>query len=207
MIAASDPRPPEATGLELVSTPELSRRARIYQRARDSGLEECVGLPALPAPRANPAWDDIDDEPPPTPRLPRPVIVTPSPDATALLNEAYRHADLGNLDKAFEVAERATKIAPLRAACHFALAIIHQERKELGKAEHAFRRTLYLAPESAHAHWRLGLLLAAKGDAHGARRALLNAMEMARRTPDDPLLRALPASIAPHLIKIWKLHD
>jgi tetratricopeptide (TPR) repeat protein len=78
-------------------------------------------------------------------------------------------------------AERAIARSPLDAAPYFALALLELELDEHDAAEAALKKVLYLAPNLAEAHYRLGLLRLRRGDVEGARRSLWNALDLLRR--------------------------
>jgi chemotaxis protein methyltransferase CheR len=81
-------------------------------------------------------------------------------------------AGQGKLDEAGELCEAALARDRLNPEAHLLLAAIYQERAEIPAALGALRRVIYLAPDSAAAHFLLGSVLHRQGQRQQARRAM-----------------------------------
>lgn len=109
---------------------------------------------------------------------PEPSTTTPdrqsevSPEAVNDLERARSLADQGNLDEARRLCEGALVRNRLDPEPHLLLAAICQERGEIPAALEALRRALYLAPDSAPAHFLLGSLLVREGHRRRGRRSM-----------------------------------
>ncbi|MBK7703761.1 MAG: tetratricopeptide repeat protein [bacterium] len=78
----------------------------------------------------------------------------------------------GNLEASYDLLRRAVAADPRRPEAHCNFAVIAAHRGELGLAETHYRRALELRPDYALPVAGLCELLAARGDAEGARRQL-----------------------------------
>jgi len=91
---------------------------------------------------------------PPAPTPSRPPLPLPTPfPATATapdsLGQARAAADRGEWELARACAERALAADSLCASAHYLLAQVHEQAGELDQALAAYRRSMYLAPDSA----------------------------------------------------------
>jgi Tfp pilus assembly protein PilF len=77
--------------------------------------------------------------------------------------------------------------APLKAAPYLERALLEIERNEHLKAERTLAKVLYLAPDLAEAHYRMGLLLARRGSLSAARRSFMNALQAATSSGEQAL--------------------
>jgi chemotaxis protein methyltransferase WspC len=114
------------------------------------------------------------------------------------VESAYRAASEGNMDTALAAARAAIEFAPLHAAPYFALAVFEIDQGRHDEAETHLRRALYLAPQFAEAHYRLGLLCLRRGDAALARRSFFNALrsEQSAGGESSPLAAVIGAQLA-----------
>jgi chemotaxis protein methyltransferase CheR len=207
LLAPSDPRPSDGSQLAPLIVRHRGRAAVGYARPGSSwyatytshGRQEArYDLPApvvsLPAPP-----ESVTVEPAPPAR--RASSVPPAPaldvaaEVSARVEAAYAEASRGNVDAAIKVARSAIELAPLQAEPYFALALIELESGRHAEAETEFRRVLYLAPQLADAHYRLGLLCLRRDVVAAARRAFFNALR-ADETQGSLLAGAIGAQLA-----------
>lgn len=87
-------------------------------------------------------------------------------------------ADLGRLEEAGAICRSVLAADRLDVEAHVLLAAIAQELGETGAALDALRGAVYLAPDSAAAHFMLGTLLWRQGEQRRARRALQAAVAL-----------------------------
>jgi chemotaxis protein methyltransferase CheR len=146
-----------------------------------------------PAPAVAPA-----PEPPPEPHPASPPgPVTPpatgqadgsKPEARNDLERARALADQGSLDEALRLCEAALARNRLDPEPHLLLAAICQERGEIPAALEALRGALYLAPDSAPAHFLLGSLLLREGRRRRGRRCIETVVALLDPLPRDELV-------------------
>jgi chemotaxis protein methyltransferase CheR len=105
-------------------------------------------------------------------------LETPSP-----LGQARTLADQGKLDEARRVAETAAGRDRLNPDAHLLLAAICQEQGHLESALEALRRVIYLAPDSAGAHFMMGSLLLRRGGRDRARRSMETVVRLLEPVP------------------------
>ena len=117
---------------------------------------------------------------------PAPPPVEP-PDA--LLDAVRARADAGDFAAAGALCRKALAADPLHPALHFYQGLIALGMRRPAEAETAFRKSLYLDKSFAMAHYHLGLLLLASGQAGPGRRSLSSAARIAAALPAE---RALP---------------
>jgi tetratricopeptide (TPR) repeat protein len=72
-----------------------------------------------------------------------------------LVSLAEHHDRQGDLDKAIEVAKRATESAPTQAYCYWMVGSLQMKKGELVEAEIMLRRAIELDPGVAHFHFDL----------------------------------------------------
>lgn len=116
--------------------------------------------------------------------LPQP----PAPSPQILLERARALADQGNLEEAHHLCEAALKRDRLDPEAHLLLAAIYQERGEIQAALEALRRAIYLAPDSAPAHFLLGSLLLQQGERRRGRRCLETVVGLLSPVPRDEVV-------------------
>lgn len=80
-------------------------------------------------------------------------------DPVAELRRARALADQGDLERTGELCETTLARDRLNADAHLLLAAIHPERGQLVAVLAALRHAIYLAPDSAPAHFLMGCLL------------------------------------------------
>lgn len=102
-----------------------------------------------------------------------------------LLPKARSVADRGELESARLLAEAAVARARLDPEGHLLLAAICQELGDIAGARESLRRALYLAPDSAPAHFLLGTLLLRRGERRRGRRCLENAVRILESLPSE----------------------
>lgn len=104
------------------------------------------------------------------------------------LQRARALADRGDLEEAGQVCEAVLATDRLDPEAHILLAAICQERGEIPRALEALRRAIYLAPDSASAHFLLGTLLLRHGERRRARRCLETVVAiLSPFPPDEPV--------------------
>lgn len=137
--------------------------------------------PLPPAPPLEPACapvlerPTVDEVPPAAPRSLEP----PAPEnGGGLLAKARSLADQGQLESARQVAEAAVAETRLDPEIHLLLAVIRQELGDALGARASLRRAIYLAPDSAPAHFLLGTMLLRDGERRSGRRCLENAIRL-----------------------------
>lgn len=89
----------------------------------------------------------------------------------------------GSLDEAEVQAREAVAADQLLPAAHYVAGLVALERRDMTRAEAAFREVLKLNPRAAAAQLQLAQLQLAKGDAASA---LASAQDAARQRPGDP---------------------
>jgi chemotaxis protein methyltransferase CheR len=115
------------------------------------------------------------------------LITPPSPVASpsTLFQRARALADQGDLERARELGEAAAALDRLNPEAHFLLAAICQERGEIPAALEALRQAIYLAPDSAPAHFLLGSLLLRQGHGKRGRRSMETVVSLLSSVPHD----------------------
>ena len=104
------------------------------------------------------------------------------------LARARALADQGSLDEALRLCEAALARNRLDPESHLLLAAIRQERGEIPAALEALRGALYLAPDSAPAHFLLGSLLLREGRRRRGRRCIETVVALLDPRPRDELV-------------------
>ena len=104
------------------------------------------------------------------------------------LARARALADQGSLDEALRLCEAARARNRLDPGPHLLLAAIRQERGEIPAALEALRGALYLAPDSAPAHFLLGSLLLREGRRRRARRSIETVVALLDPRPRDEMV-------------------
>jgi chemotaxis protein methyltransferase CheR len=134
-----------------------------------------VETPPLPAPEAPVALEMPSEQPA------RPV----SGGDGELLAKARFLADQGELETARLLAEAAVAQDRLDPEKHLLVAAICQELGDIAAAREGLRRAIYLAPDSAPAHFLLGALLLRGGERRRGRRCLENAIRILEALPSE----------------------
>lgn len=134
---------------------------------------------------------------PPAPATATAVMPPVPPAAVAVaqavspLEEARALADQGQLDEALRLCRAALAHDRLDLDAHLLLAAVCQETGEIPAALDALRAAVYLAPESALAHFLLGaLLLRCEQRRRGALSMQTAVRLLALVPPDEPILGA-----------------
>ncbi|MBI4610391.1 MAG: tetratricopeptide repeat protein [Candidatus Rokubacteria bacterium] len=109
----------------------------------------------------------------------------PLPDTPSDLQRARALADLGSLERARELCEIALERDRLDSEAHLLLAAICQEQGEMAAALEALRRTIYLAPDCASAHFLLGSLLLRQGKLRQGQRSMETVLNLLSSVPRD----------------------
>lgn len=182
VTAPSDPRPNESSGLYSVlirgenhTTVAYARRGSTWESLADKpreAIDDQEMTPTIPAgpPSMPPSSTPIPAPPP----LPKVIAVTSSDEA-----DAPSYGTESVPPSSLAAASAAIARAPLKAAPYLTRALLEIERNEYLKAERTLAKVLYLAPDLAEAHYRMGLLLARRGSPMAARRSFLNALQAA----------------------------
>lgn len=109
-------------------------------------------------------------------------------DLASDVQRARALADQGRLDDARSLCEAVLARDRLDPEAHLLLAAICQEVGEIRPALEALRRALYLAPDSAPAHFLLGSLLLRQGQRQRGRRAMETVVRLLSALPGDELV-------------------
>jgi chemotaxis protein methyltransferase CheR len=141
----------------------------------------------------------------PVPSRPAEPVEAP-PDTATDLQRARALADQGRLEEAQDLCEAALAHNRLDPEAHLLLAAIHQERGELGAARAALRRAIYLAPDSAPAHFLLGSLLVRQGKRRQGQRSLETVVSLLSRIPRDEALPGGDGLTAGRLLDAARAH-
>ncbi|MCM2256352.1 MAG: protein-glutamate O-methyltransferase CheR [Vicinamibacteria bacterium] len=145
-------------------------------------------------PTDQPTRDRSDALPPATATAvmpPVPPAAVAVAQAVSPLEEARALADEGQLDEALRLCRAALAHDRLDLDAHLLLAAVCQETGEIPAALDALRAAVYLAPESALAHFLLGaLLLRCEQRRRGALSMQTAVRLLALVPPDEPILGA-----------------
>lgn len=149
-------------------------------RARAPSLPEPAGAFELPAVPREPAT--VATEGP----LQTEVAPAGLSEDPSILARAY--ANQGNLAAALLWTARWIDSNKVEPAAHYLHAMILQEKGERRDARRALQSAVFLQPDFALAHFALGNLARAEGQAADANRHFANALRSLRhRSPDEPL--------------------
>jgi chemotaxis protein methyltransferase CheR len=107
------------------------------------------------------------------------------PEAPSDLQRAQTLADQGKLEAAHELCEAALARDRLDPEAHLLLAAVCHERGEIPAALEALRRAIYLASDSASAHFLLGSLLLRQGQRKRGRRSMETVVSLLSSVPRD----------------------
>lgn len=116
-----------------------------------------------------------------TPAQPPAVPEIQPPQAVARIRAL---ADAGQLEAAAEAAAAAIAADPLDARLHFYDGLVAQALGEVGRAEAALRRAVYLSGRMVMAHYHLGLLLLESGARDSGARALAEVLRLCATLPE-----------------------
>jgi chemotaxis protein methyltransferase WspC len=129
-----------------------------------------VPLPLPPIPRSTPAPR------PATPALPATAARQGVQEATVLLGEIAVLANAGKSIEARLACERYLRDHPPQAQVFYWLGLLSDVGGNTLDAQGFYRKALYLEPQHPEALAHLAMLLAARGDADGARRLQVRAL-------------------------------
>lgn len=107
------------------------------------------------------------------------------PDRDPDLGRARILADQGDLEEARRLCEAALSRDRLDPEAQLLFAAILQERGEIPAALEALRRAIYLAPDSAPAHFLLGSLLIREGKRRRGRQSMETVVRLLSSIPSD----------------------
>jgi len=137
---------------------------------------------------------------------PPPEPVEAPPGTATDLRRARALADQGRLEEARDLCEAVLARDRLDPEAYLLLAATHQERGELGAAMAALRRAIYLAPDSAPAHFLLGSLLLRQGKRRQGQRSLETVVSLLSRIPRDEALSGCEGLTAGRLLETARAH-
>jgi tetratricopeptide (TPR) repeat protein len=130
-------------------------------------------------------------------KAPRPTVLSKSPLPPAVANaaiapdaiaKAQALADQGLLQEARIASEAILATDSLDIDAYLLLASVCEELGDIPAAFEAGRRAVYLVPDSAVAHFRLGAVLATMGQDSQARRSFMTVLDLLQWLPDDALV-------------------
>jgi chemotaxis protein methyltransferase CheR len=158
---------PETVNLRDLLTPLSTPAAPVALAPVVCDAEPLSGLPSnsAPSPVSTAAGALVEDAP----------AALPVKDDLA---RARALADAGALEEARDVCLAARERDLLNPDSHLLLALICQEQHDLVAAVEALQRVIYLKPNSASAHFRLGGLLLQIGDRRRGRREMKTVLEL-----------------------------
>jgi chemotaxis protein methyltransferase CheR len=149
-------------------------------RARSTELSSAEGA-ARVAPSASLSSADAPARPGGRPRG-----ASVGATAPAVLVEAHRHADAGDLDAAAAACERALEAEPLLVGARYLLAVVRQRQGNAERALEEFRRTVYTDPDFALAHLSMANIHKAENRWDAAARGYENTLGALARSPEGP---------------------
>ncbi len=116
----------------------------------------------------------------------RPVADARPATVPALLDEAHRYADAGDLRAAAAACERALEADPLLVGARYLLAVVRQRQGSTERALDEFRRTVYTDPDFALAHLSMANIHKAEHRWDAAARGYENTLGALARSPEGP---------------------
>jgi chemotaxis protein methyltransferase CheR len=213
LLGHAEPNPTFASMMRALSLP-----GTVAYRQGSGGDSSLIPVASMSPPFAEPTWTPPAPTAPPavrevqrparrqpTPSKARPAAET-VPSAQDLLTHVRKKADAGDFPTAHALCREALLDQPLNPALHFYQGLISQALNRPVEAQQAFRRSLYLDKSFAMAHYHLGLLLLADGQASAGRRALANAARIAGTMPDDQALAEADGATARDLRNLIRMH-
>ncbi|MBI3629991.1 MAG: tetratricopeptide repeat protein [Candidatus Rokubacteria bacterium] len=166
---------------------------------------EAATAGSRPGPDATdlPEWLDIPADTMPTASTPpAPGRLADEPaGCPSDLERARELADQGSLEKARLLCEAALERDRLDPEAHILLAAICQERGDITSAVEALRRVIYLAPDSAPAHFLMGSLLLRQGERALARRCMETVVDLLDSASPDEVIRSSDGLMAGRLLE------
>jgi chemotaxis protein methyltransferase CheR len=126
--------------------------------------------------------------------------------SATLLQRARSAADAGELEQAGELCRAALALDRLNPEAHLLLAEICHELAEVEAALDELRAAIYLAPNSASAHFLLGSLLVLQGEPKRGRRSLETALTLLSAVPPDEALPDGDGLLAGELAQTVRAH-
>ena len=100
------------------------------------------------------------------------------------LSQVRRLADTGDLEGAVQECRRLINGAQPNPALHLCLALLHNQRGDHAQAEAELRRTIYISPRHALAHYLSGIVKCKQGWTLEATRAFSTVLEILSGQPD-----------------------
>ena len=128
-------------------------------------------------------------------------IHAPTPNPQPLLERARLLANQGHLEQARDLCEAAVRRDRLDPEAHLLLAAILQELGEVPTALEALRRTIYLTPHFAPAHFLLGSLLLRQGARRRGLRSMQTVVDLLRSASHDQPLPGTDGLTAGQLLE------
>ncbi|MDP1875761.1 CheR family methyltransferase [Phenylobacterium sp.] len=189
LVGHAEPNPGFEAHVETVSMPG----AVAYRRR--TGADANAPRPSqpwtpLPLEEATPEAVAWSPTPPPTRPSAPAAVARPPVDASpaAPLADIRALANFGRFTEAVQLCAEALAQAPADPATHFYLGLVSQAQGDLGQAEDALRRAVYLDGTLLMAQYHLGLVRLERGDTAGGRRALAAVARLAASlSPTTPL--------------------
>lgn len=199
ITAPSDPAPPKASGLVPALLRSKAHSTLVY--TLHPRLWESVSrAPRAAEPSSPPALSAALSVPPPSiapnaaselrDSLPAAQETAPSD------GDAVTPANVGET----RASQSTVAGAELDPSSYFTRALLDIDAHRHDEAEAHLRKVLYLSPSFAEAHYRLGLLLARRGELVAARRSLLTALRVMRS--EEQSSPAWAASIGAQLARM-----
>jgi len=139
--------------------------------------------------------------PPAPPTASRSAEARAAPDRAAQLARARALADHGELEPARTLCQALLAGDRLDPETHLLLAAICQEQGETAAAMEALRRALYVAPDSAPAHFLMGSLLFQHGERRRGRRAMETVVGLLASVDRDEVLAGSDGLTAGRLLE------
>jgi chemotaxis protein methyltransferase CheR len=164
--------------------------AIFYRKAPDAAGPSPRPAPALPQAVSVAARCPTDDSAGPPALAPEgpPFPEQPRAEPADVLRRIRRWADQGLLEEARRACEGLLAQDPLNAEGSLLLAAICQEQGETETALEALRRTIYLSPHSAAAHFMAGCLCFRQGDRRRGRRFLETVLDLLQSAAPEGLV-------------------
>jgi chemotaxis protein methyltransferase CheR len=125
-------------------------------------------------------------------------------DAELAQHKAKALANLGALEEAAKASERSIEMAPLDKHTYLIKALVMIELNDLGRAEEALRRAIFLDASFVEAHFQLGLLQLRAGDRRAGMRSLSNALDLAEKLDPERNVHNAPGMVFGRLADILR---
>ena len=163
--------------------------AILYQKETEAN-EAAPATPLMPSWQVEPALPDLPalsfpayTEAAPAKPSSKEQVESRRPAEESPLQHARLLANQGNLEEARRLCESALARDRLDPEAHLLLAAIFQERGEIQAAMETLRRAIYLAPDSAPAHFLLGSLLLREGKRKRGRQSMETVVHLLSAVP------------------------